>query len=143
MVMTKTFITAALAIMSLTAASVGAPAQAASGDAQLIQVQGGGCFSGERPGDCSERMRVEQSNHRHYVWRDGHYEDATGAVVAGSILGFVLGAAIAGVPDDRVYYERHHEDRDWRAHCESAYPGFDYGTGTYLGPDGYRHYCTR
>jgi len=104
-----------------------------------------GCFRGERAGDCSQRRRVEQRSHHRYVWRDGRYEDQdnAGAAVAGGILGFILGAAIAGSSSDRDYYNSHRNDRGWRSRCRSAYPNFDYRNGTYLGPDGYRHYCTR
>ena len=105
----------------------------------------GGCYAGERRDDCRERLRYErQTNHR-YVWRDDHYEsqDSTGAAIAGGIIGFILGAAIAGSNSDRDYYNTHRNDRDWRSRCHAAHPGFDERTGTYLGQDGYRHYCTR
>jgi len=152
--MTNTFVTAALATVSLVAAAVaGVPTQAAprgldtaltvQGDAQLIQVQNRRCFPGERSADCRERMRVEQRSHRRYVYRYGRYVDESGAAVAGAILGFALGAAIAGSQDDYTYYHSHRNDRGWRTRCQSAYSGFDYRTGTYRGNDGYRHYCTR
>ena len=101
------------------------------------------CFPGERSADCRERGRAEQRSHKGYVYRNGHYEDNSGAVVAGSILGFVLGAAIAGSQQDHEYYNSHRNDRGWRSRCRSAYSDFDYRTGTYNGSDGYRHYCTR
>jgi len=103
-----------------------------------------GCYNGERSSDCGQRRRVEQQSHHHYVWRDGRYEDqdAGGAAVAG-ILGFMLGAAIAGSASDRDYYNSHRNDNGWRTRCRSTYSSFDYRTGTYLGRDGYRHYCTR
>jgi hypothetical protein len=104
----------------------------------------GSCYAGEQRDDCRERLRVEQQSHRRYVWRDGRYEDqdAAGAAVAGAILGFVLGAAVAGSSSDRDYYQAHRNDRDWRNRCNGQ-PGFDQRSGTYLGQDGYRHYCTR
>src|SRR5947209_4365083 len=72
-----------------------------------------GCYNGERYNDCSQRRSVERRSHHHYVWRDGRYQDgdATGAAVAGGFLGFILGTAIAGSNDDRVYYNSHHNDR--------------------------------
>lgn len=105
----------------------------------------GSCYPGERRDDCRERLRVEQQSHRRYVWRDGHYEDqdATGAAIAGGIIGFVLGAVVAGSISDREYYDAHKNDRDWRDRCSANHPGFDWRTGTYLGSDGYRHYCVR
>lgn len=105
----------------------------------------GGCFPGERRDDCRERLRVEQRSHHRYVYRDGRYEsqDNTGAAIAGGILGFMLGAAIAGSSHDRDYYNTHRNERGWRTRCRSAYRSFDSRSGTYLGSDGYRHYCTR
>lgn len=104
-----------------------------------------GCYAGERRDDCSERLRYEQQSNHHYVWRNDHYEsqDAAGAAVAGGIIGFILGTAIAGSNSDRDYYNAHKNDRDWHNRCASAYQGFDSRTGTYVGPDGYRRYCTR
>lgn len=105
----------------------------------------GGCYAGERRDDCSERLRYEQQSHHRYVWRGDHYEDqdAAGAAVAGGIIGFILGTAIAGSNNDRDYYNAHKNDRDWHNRCASAYQGYDSRTGTYVGPDGYRRYCTR
>ncbi len=116
---------------------------ATPGDAQLTLAQNRGCFRGERAADCRERQRVEQRSHRRYVYRNGRYEDSSGAAVASAIFGFVLGAAIAGSQQDHDYYYSHRNDRGWRSRCQSAYPNFDYRTGTYGGNDGYRHYCTR
>ena len=105
----------------------------------------GSCYPGERGDDCRERLNYERQSRHHYVWRNDHYEsqDATGAAVAGGIIGFILGAAIAGSPSDRDYYDHHRNDPDWRSRCSSSYSDFDYNTGTYVGQDGYRHYCTR
>jgi hypothetical protein len=88
-------------------------------------------------------MRAERRSNRHYVYRDGRYEDQSGAAIAGGILGFMLGAAIAGSNQDRDYYHAHRNDNDWRSRCSKAYRSFNPGTGTYLGTDGYRPYCTR
>jgi hypothetical protein len=106
---------------------------------------GGGCYAGERRDDCNERLRYEQQSHHRYVWRGDHYEDqdAANAAVAGGIIGFILGTAIAGSTSDRDYYNAHRNDRDWNNRCASAYQGYDSRTGTYVGPDGYRRYCTR
>jgi hypothetical protein len=100
-----------------------------------------GCYNGERYNDCSQRRSYERSSHRRYVWRDGRYEDQD-TVGAGAFLGFILGAAIAGTSSDREYYNSHRNDRGWRNRCRAAYPNFDRRNGTYLGQDGYRHYCT-
>jgi len=142
--MNKQLITAVVAVALLASGAAGAqPTQRDRGHADGLNSRG--CYNGERSSDCSERRRVEQQSHHRYVWRDGRYEDqdAGGAAIAGGILGFMLGAAIAGSSSDRDYYNAHRNDRDWRNRCSTAYPGFDYRNGTYLGPDGYRHYCTR
>ena len=150
--MNKTLIAAALAAAAVGAgAACAQPLQldrslASAGDAHVIQSQWhGGCYPGERAGDCRERSRWEHGGHHgHWVWRDGRYvNDDAGAAVAGSVLGFALGAAIAGSNDDYSYYQSHRGDRGWRDRCRGEYPGFDWRSGTYLGPDGYRHYCVR
>jgi hypothetical protein len=147
----KKFLSTALAVASLVgAAAPVAQAQgldrslAQPGDAglQTVQWRTGTCFAGERPGDCRERMRWERRHHHHYVWRDGRYVDDSGAAIAGGILGFALGAAIAGSQTDYDYYNSHRYDRGWRARCRDL-PGFDWRSGTFIGRDGYRHYCTR
>jgi hypothetical protein len=151
--MTKSSITAAVSAVSLAVATLASgAAQAAQpgfdttlarpGDAQLI-LAASHCFRGERSADCRERLRVEQRSNRHYVYRDGRYQDNSGAAIAGGILGFVLGAAIAGSQQDHDYYYSHRNDRGWRERCQQSYHDFDYRTGTYVGGDGYRHYCTR
>ena len=141
--MTKNLITAAVAVAMLASGAAGAqPTQGFHGPAAGLN--GRGCYSGERYGDCTQRRRAEQQSHHQYVWRNGRYEDQNaGAAVAGGILGFMLGAAIAGSSSDRDYYQAHRYNRGWRTRCRAAYPGFDYRNGTYLAPDGYRHYCTR
>lgn len=103
------------------------------------------CYPGERRDDCRERLRYERQTNQRYIYRDGRYEreDAAGAAIAGGIIGFILGAAIAGSENDRDYYNAHRNDRNWRSRCAAAHPGFDARTGTYIGPDGYRRYCTR
>ncbi len=147
--MSKTFITAALAAASFAAVLAGAPAQAGQprydaavarpGDAQRLLIDNRRCYNGERSSDCRERYRDEQRSHRHYEWRDGRYQDNTGAAIAG----FALGAAIAGSASDRDYYNSHRTNRRWLNDCRSNYHGWDSRSGTYLGSDGYRHYCTR
>ena len=157
--MTKNVLAIALGAASMVVASVSGAAAptvpldrnlAAPGAVRLFQAQHyrqypqyQGCYRGESGADCRARLQVEQRTHRRYVYRNGRYEDTSGAAIAGAILGFVLGAAIAGSQQDRDYYYRHRNDRDWRSRCQSAYPNFDYRTGTYAGNDGYRHYCTR
>lgn len=123
-----------------------ASAQPGQRDGRYAQSRGSAsCYPGERARDCRERLRAERRSQHRYVWRTGRYEhhDGANAAVVGGILGFILGAAIAGSNSDRDYYYAHRNDRGWRARCRAAHRGFDYRTGTYLGRDGYRHYCTR
>jgi hypothetical protein len=109
---------------------------------------GSGCYAGERRADCRERLRYEQQTQQRYVWRGDHYErqgqdqNAAGAAVAAGVIGFILGAAIAGSNRDRDTYDAHKNDRDWHNRCAGAHPGYDPRTGTYAGPDGMRRYCT-
>ena len=140
--MKKQLITAVVAVAMLASNAVGAqPMQGNRGHSEGLNSRG--CYSGERSSDCSQRRSAEQRSNHHYVYRNGHYEDSTGAAIAGGIIGIMLGAAVVGSSSDRDYYNHHRNDRGWRTRCRSAYNGFDYRTGTYLGPDGYRHYCTR
>jgi hypothetical protein len=116
----------------------------------------GWCYAGERPQHCRERLYYERRSGRHYSWYDGRYrddryrgdryyhdrhDDDSGALLAGAIIGFALGAAIVGNQDDRAYYERHRGDRGWADACRRRYDSFDPYSGTYLDRDGYRRYC--
>lgn len=142
--MHKSLITTMLAIVAVSSAGCATERYGGPGH-RGGSSYGGGCYAGERRDDCSERLRYEQQTHHRYVWRGDHYEDqdAAGAAIAGGVIGFILGTAIAGSNSDRDYYNAHKNDRDWRNRCTSSYPGFDYRTGTYVGPDGLRRYCTR
>ena len=147
--MNKTLIVAVLAATTLSSTLAAAqPYQGGGrqGGRGTVATQGrGDCYPGEPARDCRERLRVQQRSNRQYVYRDGRYEarDSTGAAVGAGILGFILGAAIAGSSHDRDYYSSHRNDRNWRGRCQRTYRSFDWRTGTYLGRDGYRHYCTR
>lgn len=143
--MHKSVITTVVAIAALSTAACATGPYGGSYSASNQGYSRGGCYAGERRDDCSQRLRYEQQSNHHYVWRNDHYEsqDAAGAAVAGGIIGFILGTAIAGSTSDRDYYNAHKNDRDWHNRCASAYQGFDSRTGTYVGPDGYRRYCTR
>ncbi len=57
------------------------------------------------------------------------------------MIGFALGAAILGSQADanRAYGRR--DDRSHVAYCARKYRSYDPRSDTYLGRDGYRHYC--
>lgn len=115
------------------------------GQQEYGQQGAGGCYPGEQTHDCRQRLSVQRRTHHNYVWQNGRYEDqnASGAAAAAGIIGFILGAAIAGSASDRDYYNAHRNDRDWQTRCRTIYHSFNRNTGTYIGQDGYRHYCTR
>ncbi len=72
---------------------------------------------------------------------------AEAAALAG-VGGFVLGAAVSSY-NSGPYYEPHHYPRAhrhsaWERHvdrCLDRYRSYDPRSDTYLGYDGYRHYC--
>ncbi len=85
-------------------------------------------------------------------WNDrqprGYYQRNYGRVrrdndsaVAAGFLGFLLGAAIMGSNNDRDYANTRLNDQSWTSNCSRRYRSFDMRSGTYLGNDGYRHYC--
>jgi hypothetical protein len=73
---------------------------------------------------------------RHRDRRDDHSD----AIIAG-VLGFALGAAIAGSQQDKARVQPRLNDPDWIAYCARKYRSFDPQTGTYLSYDGLRRYC--
>jgi hypothetical protein len=148
--MHKTLITAVMAIATLsssfaTAQPMQGPPGHHGGQGPQGRQMAGDCYVGESSHDCRERLSVQRRNRHEYVWQNGRYEerDPSGQTVAAGIIGFILGAAIAGSTSDRDYYHAHRNDNGWRTRCRSTYRSFDYNTGTYIGRDGYRHYCTR
>ncbi len=99
-----------------------------------------------RPGNNRDAFRDrsywDRRHGRGYYNRNygGYRRDNSSAIAAG-FLGLVLGAAIAGSSNDRDYARSRMSDRQWIASCERRYRSFDRSSGTYLGYDGYRHYC--
>lgn len=76
-----------------------------------------------------------------YVYRyPERRDDHSDAIIAG-VLGFVLGAAIAGSQQEQQAVRSRLEDPNWIAYCARKYRSFDPNSGTYLGYDGLRHYC--
>lgn len=71
----------------------------------------------------------------------GYDRRDNGSAIAAGFLGLVLGAAIAGSNRDRDYAYERMQNREWIRRCSRTYRSFDARSGTYLGYDGYRHYC--
>jgi hypothetical protein len=72
---------------------------------------------------------------------DRYDHDSAVGLVAGTILGFVLGAAIADSKERQAAADARLNDPAWIAYCARKYASFDPYSGTYLGSDGLRHYC--
>jgi hypothetical protein len=80
-------------------------------------------------------------------WRRNSYNryrrdrgDNTDALAAG-IIGFALGAAILGSQNDASRAYGYRSDRQHIASCRARYRSYDAASNTFLGNDGYRHYC--
>jgi hypothetical protein len=125
---------ATLATIGLTTAvpasaqmSAAAPAITAAGHAagQFEQVR----WHGRRG---HHRGHSRYYGHRHY----GHGA-AVGAGIVGLAAGAILGSAIAAGERPPTVIR----DGSWIRACSAKYRSFDPRTGTYLGYDGYRHYC--
>ena len=89
-----------------------------------------------------DRSYWDRSRGRGYYDRTygRQYRDNDSAIAAG-FLGFVLGAAITGSANERAYADSRLADSGWVGNCSRRFRSFDPGSGTYLGYDGYRHYC--
>ena len=76
-----------------------------------------------------------------YLRRHGdRRDDRNDAIIAG-LLGFALGAAIAGSQEEKDRTQPRLRDPDWIAYCARKYRSFDPQSGTYLARDGLRRYC--
>jgi hypothetical protein len=81
---------------------------------------------------------------QHYLRSHHHHDDdneATVGLIAGAILGFVLGAAIVDSQQQQANVHSRLADEEWLNACAQRYRSFDRYSGTYLGYDGLRHYC--
>jgi BA14K-like protein len=72
---------------------------------------------------------------------DRYDNDSAAGLIVGTILGFVLGAAVADSRDQQTYAQSRLNDPAWIAYCARKYVSFDPYSGTYFGADGLRHYC--
>ena len=74
---------------------------------------------------------------RRYRNNNNNNNDATTA----AIIGFALGAAILGTQADARSSYGYAQDRNHVRQCARRYRNYDARSNTYLGRDGYRHYC--
>ena len=84
---------------------------------------------------------------RRGYWRGGYYGGPYWGgygydPFAFGALGFATGAIIGGAIASEGAYGAYAPAGDgWREACAQKYRSFDWGSGTYLGYDGYRHRC--
>ncbi len=83
---------------------------------------------------------------RHYYYGRHWDNDGAGAAVAAGIAGLAVGAIVgsAGSGPPAYYYSSGSPQpwsSGWYRYCASRYRSFDPRSGTYLGYDGYRHFC--
>ena len=98
----------------------------------------GGRWDGPRPrGWTQQRWQSRQIYLRRHPDRR---HDNSDAIITG-MLGFALGAAIAGNQNDQAYARSRMGDGDWVSYCSRRYRSFDRRSGTYLAYDGLRYYC--
>ena len=88
--------------------------------------------------------RYVQNN---YYVRRGNSSNALAAGLIGLGVGAVLGSALTpktvyvAPPARPVRYRPEPWTEDWYAYCHSRYRSFNPRSGTYLGYDGYEHFC--
>lgn len=67
--------------------------------------------------------------------------DNDGQALAAGLIGFALGAAIIGSQQERQKAYDRRGDTSHIGQCRARYRSYDASSDTYLGNDGYRHYC--
>jgi hypothetical protein len=133
--MGKTILTALLAaaLVGVKALTMAAPAEAGRGHGKGWKGGGGG--------------RYVQHNH-YYKRRDGI--SALGAGLLGLGVGAIVGSALAPrevyvAPPAPAYTRARYGPPawtpDWYSYCYSRYRSFNPNTGTFIGYDGYEHFC--
>jgi len=68
-----------------------------------------------------------------------HHDEEIGIGIAAGVGGFLLGSALAQQPRS-VYVDE--DGGSWHVRrCMARYPSYDPDSNTYVGYDGYEHYC--
>ncbi|BAQ18158.1 hypothetical protein GL4_2724 [Methyloceanibacter caenitepidi] len=84
---------------------------------------------------------------RPYGYRGGSNVSALGAGLVGLAAGAVIGSALTPKtvyvtpPARPVGYRPEPWTEDWYAYCSSRYRSFNPRSGTFVGYDGYEHFC--
>jgi hypothetical protein len=134
--LTGVAVAAAVASMSL-ATIVPASAQSMSRREQYVYQY---CQTHPRDRDCydfrSHRHSWNESRYRQ--WYRSHNNDLPPAVagIFGLAAGAIIGGALANSNNNNRVVSSGHVAR-----CEAHYRSYDVSTDTFLGYDGYRHYC--
>jgi hypothetical protein len=113
----------------------GAAVTATSVSAQPYRYYANGRWVDQRGWDGYREREWRRDRYRHYR------HDNSNALAAG-IIGFALGAAILGSQNDASRAYSYRSDRAHIDRCRARYRSFDAASNTFLGNDGYRHYCT-
>ncbi len=94
--------------------------------------------------EARKRDRYYSHNYHHDNYRYRRHHNHNGDAVAAGIIGFALGAIVAG-QSQRNYVRRDYYARDpaWDhiRRCERRYRSYDRYSDTFLGRDGRRYYC--
>ncbi|MEO5759698.1 MAG: BA14K family protein [Mesorhizobium sp.] len=70
-----------------------------------------------------------------------HHNHDLGIGIAAGVGGFVLGSMLAQQPRT-VYVDEYEGGGSWHVRrCYDRYQSYDVDSDTYVGHDGYRHYC--
>jgi len=101
-------------------------------------------------GAAEARHRDRYYGHNNYYHYDGYryrrHHHSNGDAVAAGILGFALGAIVAGTAQRnyvrRDYYQARDPAWDHIRRCENRYRSYDRYSDTFIGRDGRRYYCT-
>ncbi|OHV88383.1 BA14K family protein [Mesorhizobium sp. ORS 3428] len=73
---------------------------------------------------------------------DHHHRRELGIGIAAGVGGFVLGSLLAQQQPQPVYVDEGGYDGSWHVRrCMARYASYDPGSDTYIGYDGYPHYC--